>query len=137
MQKPLNSQVPPLQDIASRDGVRGMVRELHKYLVGFVRSDQDFKNRVAAELTPLYGELDWTPVEIASGAQEVVTVDVANAIPGFTCAVSYDQDLQSLQMTHYVVTDEVKVILKNDTGAPVTLDAGRFRAYVWARILSS
>lgn len=137
MQKPSEHIVPPLQDIASRDGVRGMVRELHKFLVNFVRLDYVCKTRLVQEINPLYGELDWTPVAIADGAQGTpIEIDVAGAIPGYTCAVSYDQDLQGLQMTSYVLTDKAVVILKNDTGGAVTLDAGRFRAYVLARQLT-
>lgn len=137
MQKPTEQNVPPLQDIASRDGVRGMVKELHQFLTRYVRAENEFKNKVVVELNPLYGELDWTPIEIADGAQELITIDVATAILGYTCDVSYDQDLEGLQLTHYVVNDEVKVILRNGTGSPVTLSAGRFRAYVWPRTLSN
>ena len=138
MQKPLPQNLPDLQDITSRDGVRGAVKGLHEYLQKDLRRDQSFKESVVKELNPLYGELPYSPASptLTNGSQLVIDVPVASALPGYTCDVSYDQDLQGLQKTEYVVTDTVKVVLKNDTGGSVTLAAGKFRAYVWPRALT-
>lgn len=137
MQKPIFQRLDSLQDISSRDGVRGAVRRMHIFLSGFLQRDQSFKESVVNELHSLYGEFDYTPAAINNGAQAIVTVSVPNLIPGYAVEVSYDQDLSGLQITAYAITDNVKIVLKNDTGAPVTLTAGRFRVYVWARLLSS
>src|SRR5690348_677532 len=105
MQKPLPQTLPDLQDISSRDGVRGAVRSLYDFLVKFLRRDQDFKESVVNELNPLYGEAAYAPGALGSGSQAIVTVSVASALLGYTCDVSYDQDLQGLQKTAYVVND--------------------------------
>jgi len=137
MQKPLPQNLPSLQDISSRDGVRGAVRNIYDFLQKFLRRDQDFKESVVNELNPLYGELPYTPGALSGGSMTTVQIDVASALLGYTCDVSYDKDLQGLQKTAYVVNDHVKVVLKNDTGGSITLAAGKFRAYVWPRTLSS
>lgn len=138
MQKPVEQKVPELQDINSRDGVRGMVRELHKFLTNFLRADNDFKHRAYVELNPLYGEADYTPAAILAGAESTIVVTVPGAILGYTVEASYDESLQGLQMTASVdAADTVNILLSNVSGSTVTLSAGRFRAYAHGRPLTS
>jgi hypothetical protein len=136
MQKPIPTKMPALQDIASRDGVRGAVRRIHEYLTGFLQRDQDFKESIVNEVNPLYGEFVYTPSAIGTGAPQVVTIPVTGALLGYTVDVSYDKDLQLLQMTAYAVNDNVKIILQNVTGGSITLAPGIFRTYVWGRALT-
>lgn len=125
-------------ELESRAGVRAAVRAIWEYLQRFFEADYRFKIAAWSEITPLYGELDYTPALIANGARATVDITVTNAILGYCADVSYDQDLQGLQVTWYVqATDTVRVVLENNTGGGVTLTAGRFRAYVWPRTLSS
>jgi len=137
MQRPLPQSLPPLQDISSRDGVRGAVRGLYDFMQKFLRRDVEFKSAVVDELNLLYGEFSYAPSAINNGAQAaIITISVPSALLGYTCDVSYDKDLLGLQKTAYVVNDAVKVVLKNDTGGSITLTAGKFRAYVWPRSLT-
>lgn len=138
MQKPQPQSVPYVGDIESRQGMRSAFRSVWDFLRQFFEADNRFKLEVYHELAPLYGELDYTPSLLANGAQTAVDIAVADAQPGYCADVSYDQDLQGLQMTWYVRTaGTVRVVLQNGTGAGVTLAAGRFRAYVWPRLLTS
>lgn len=138
MQKPIEQKIGRLQDIASRDGVRGAVKAIHEFLTKFLRIDNEFKNRVFFELTPLYGEFDYTPAGILTTAEATITVIVPGATLGYTAEASYDKDIQGLQMTAWVsAADTVKIKLRNNSGSTVTLTAGRFRAYVKARELTT
>jgi len=132
-------RLPELQDIASRDGVRGAVRAIYYFLKDFLRRDNIFKNALVAEVNPLYGEADYTPGgPLADGAQTTVPITVPGAIVGYCVDVSYDANLQGLQVSGYVSADDtVTVVLGNGSGGPITLASGRFRAYVWPRELSS
>jgi hypothetical protein len=137
VERPKYRGVPNLPDIESRSGVREAVKEIHGYLQGTVQARDKFDREVAAELSPLYGEADYAPGELADDAQALVTITVPSAIPGYVTEVAYDQSLQGLSATGYVDSlDTVKVLLRNGTGGGITLLAGRFRAYVWPRILS-
>jgi hypothetical protein len=137
MQKPILPKVPDLGEIESRAGARGAIRRVHEFLKGYADNDEKFRNEVVSELTPLYGELAYTGGAPADGAQTIITVPVANTIAGYAADVTYDQDLQGVQMTWYSVTDAVKVMLQNNTGGAITLANGKFRAYVVPRSLSA
>lgn len=140
MIKPVPQVVPNLPEIDSRGGVRSAVKAIWEYLRRSFESDFRFKNEVFVELSPLYGELDYSPGgALANGAQTSVEIDVPMATLGWECSVTYDKDLKLLVMgVPYVRTEgKVKVVLFNNTGGNVTLDDGRFRAYVKPRTLSA
>lgn len=137
MQKP---QISPLQigEVDSRQGVRGAVGVIARWIGEFIRNIDRFNSEIIVELNPLYGEANYTPAAIANGAQATTTVTVTNAILGYCVEASYNKNLQGLQMTaHISAANTVTIVLKNDTGGSVTLAAGRFRCYVWPRFLSA
>ena len=138
MQNPQTQNLSTLQDIESRDGVRGAVRYIHRFLYDFINRDHNFKSQVVSELKFVYGEFDYTPASIANGTNALISVTVADAIPGYCVEASYDKDLQGLFMgVPYVsAIGTVKIPLFNNTGGPITLTAGRFRVYAWPRTLS-
>ena len=139
MQRPEPQTLHPLGDIETRDGIRAAFGRLADFLRRFFEHDYRFKQDVWNELTPLYGELDYSPGgALGDGAQTTVDVTVTGAIPGYCVDASYDQDLQGLQLTAYVrTTNSVRVILQNHTGGGVTVADGRFRIYVKPRLLTS
>jgi len=131
--------VPELFEIESRVGVRQAVKRLQAWVAGFQQRIEEFLGRVSTELTPLYGEADYTPGAIASGAQATTTVTVTNSIFGYAVQeLSYDKDLEGLTATAYVsAADTITIVLFNGTVGSVTLTAGRFRVSVKPRVLSS
>lgn len=138
MQPPSPLQVAPLGDVETRQGVRSAVKSIWSYLSRFFESDFRYKSQIASELTPLYGEAAYAPGSLADGAQATISITVPGATFGYTIDLSYDKTLQALQATAYVsAANTVTVVLKNNTGGAITLAAGRWRAYVWARILSA
>lgn len=137
MKKPPPLQVSQLPDVETRQGVRLAVKAIWTYLTRFFESDFSYKTDIANELTPLYGETDVTPGALGNGAQTTVTITVPGATFGYTIDFAYDKSLQGLQATAYVsAADTVIVVIRNTTGGSITLAAGRWRAYVWARLLS-
>jgi len=128
--------VPDIADFDSRNGVRGAARAMYRYLrESRARLETLFKI-IAAELNPLANELSFSSSAPATGAQSTQTITVTGAMPGYPVQVTYDKDLQGLDLTAYVsAPDTVKVVMRNDTGGAVTLAAGKFRVYVWPKAI--
>lgn len=137
MRKHTAPQPPEMSEVESRAGVRGAVKKVFDYLRSWRQDEQGFRDDVFKELNPLYGEEDYVPASLADGAQATIAIAVPGAQLGYTVEVSYDQPLQGFQKTESVdAADLVNVVLQNNTGGPITLAAGRFRAYVWPRQLT-
>lgn len=131
MEKSPRTEKPPdlPADIDSRTGAREAIRNIYDFLASRARSEDRWKREVVRELIPLYGELDETPGSQSNGANRTVTVTVPNSVPGWAVEAAYNQDLQCLVMgTPYVsANDQVTIVLMNNTGAPVTLNPGKWR----------
>ena len=76
----------------------------------------------------------WNPANVVNGAQVTTTVTVtgvalADANP---VMVGFSKDLQGMRLTGYVSSaNTVTVVLRNDTGGALNLDAGTLRVGVW------
>lgn len=138
MQKIEPAKIPPLGFIESREGARDQIRSIHRYFETQLQNETNYRRIVQTELDYLYGETDYAPGSLANGAQATVSISVPGAIPGYCVEAAYDRSLQGLQVTYYVdAADTVIALLRNGTGGGITLAAGRFRAYVKPRTLST
>lgn len=75
----------------------------------------------------------WDPASVAAGTQHAIqTMTVTGAALGDTVVVSFNQDLQGMQLTGYVsAANTVSVILRNGTAGAINLASGTLRADVW------
>lgn len=79
----------------------------------------------------LRGVANVDPSSVASGAQTSFTIGVTGSAIGDYVMVAPPYQIQGLQMTAYISgAGVITVILKNDTGAPINLAAGIWRARV-------
>lgn len=128
--------VPSLTDFQSRNGLRESAMRIYDFIAVQRQKLQTLFSQVATELNFLYGELSYSAAAPANGTQALLTVAVSGAIPGYKVDTIFDQDLGGLIMNSYVsANDTVTILLRNETGGAVNL-AGKFRCYVWPRILS-
>ncbi len=138
MRKLETAKLPPMGDIESREGARGAIRSFYQYFQTQLQNETLFRNTVQQEVDYLYGEVDYTPVAINNGTQGIVAITVPTAQLGYCVEGSYSKSLQGMQASYYVDAENVvNVLLQNNTGGNVTLDAGRFRVYVKPRTLST
>jgi hypothetical protein len=136
MQKQEPLTIPQLADVTSWDSMKAWTKAIYQFLKDFLRVDKDFKDRLVAEITPLYGDFSYTPASIANGGQSSFTISVANAMPGYTVIGSYGDSLQGVNATYTISAPGVVTVnLANNTGGSVTLNASKFRVYVQPRVL--
>ena len=84
-----------------------------------------------ARLSGLSGEVVANPASIADGDEVAVSVSVPGAKMGDFCFASWSADLQDLQLTASVTSnDTVEGVLSNSTGTAVDLASGTLRVAV-------
>lgn len=90
----------------------------------------DSPTNVVTGLT-YFGAAVVDPASIANGTQLGFTITVLNAVVGDFVLVSASYQIAGLQLTAYVSnTNQVTVVLKNDTGGAIDLPSGTWKAKI-------
>lgn len=94
-----------------------------------VNTDYTSKYINNSENLPVLGVTTNDPASVASGSQTSITITVDGAQVGDFALVAPPYQIAGLQMTAYVSnSNEVTVVLKNDTGAAIDLASGEWKA---------
>ncbi len=81
----------------------------------------------------LSSTLAWVPGTVTDGTQVTTTVSLPGCLLGDEVTCSFNYDIQQMQLTGAVKEDgTIEVVLRNETGADITLTQGTLRVSSWS-----